>query len=251
MNEIISKKTIIIVGVIIVVLLSITITLKYLFVNNTRYILLDDNIIEYNNNTIKKANINDVIDLRFRIIYNDEYFGNNTLNGVDDTTSRLLFKNKDGINSLKTPLLGLDENTELIDFKEEDLNEEEFNLYKGMVNGDVNYKLSDLTIGSKATIDVNGKKVYVYTVLYEGKTASDDHSMLFVSSGKNVYMLDEDYPQEDYGGYVFYTFETKYVLDINKDGKYELVVAKNHYDVTDYSIYELDGKFRELYYTGE
>ena len=75
--------------------------------------------------------------------------------------------------------------------------------------------------------------------------------MLYVSANNNVVVLDEDYPQEDLGGYLFYAFNVEYVLDINKDNKYELIVSKSHYDVTDYSIYELDSTYTELFYTGE
>ena len=246
-----NNNKLIIVLVIVVALLAGALVLEYLSKPNNKYIVLDDFIIEYNKTGIKKANYEDAKGYSFRILYSNNYIGNYTYDHTDIELKRLYFKNEDGINIINTPILGLDKNTDLIDINIDSMNEDDFNLYKSMKEGNTNYKLSDLTIANKAVINNNGKNITVYSVKYEGKNEEDDHSMLFASNGKSIYMLDEDYPREVTGGYEFYSFNIEYVIDLNKDNKYELIVSKSHLDVTDYSIYSLDGEFPELYYTGE
>ena len=250
MKDMIDKKTIIFV-IITIVFISIVITIGYLSSSKSNYIVIDDYLIEYKNKEFKKANINDVKGYRFRMLQNQNYIGNYYFDHREDDIDRLFFKNDDGVNAINIPLLGLDDNTDYIEYEVEDMTEDDFNLYKGMVDKTVNYKLKDLSIAKKYVVDNKGNKFNIFAVKYEGNNPQDDHSMIYVSANNNVVVLDEDYPQEDVGGYLFYAFNVEYVIDLNKDNKYELIVSKSHYDVTDYSIYELDSTFTELFYTGE
>jgi len=251
MKESISKKTIVIVSIIILALIICIFVLKLSSSNNRGFLVLDDFVIEYSHNDITSANIENVKDHKFRMIYDNSYYGNYILDHRDDFTNRLYFRNDDGINTLKTPILGIDDNTDLIDYKAEKMNDSDFELYKNLLDKDIDYKLQDLTYANKVVIKNNDSNINVYSVKYEGSNEEDDSTMLFASFNNNIYILDEDYAMNDGNGYVLYIFDVMYVVDLNKDNKYELIVAKNHYDITDYSIYELDNNFSELYYTGK
>jgi hypothetical protein len=251
MKESISKKTIVIAAVIILVLLICIFALKLTTSNTKGFIVIDDFIIEYSQKDIASANLDDVKNHKFRMIYNDNYYGNYIFDHKDDFTNRLYFKNDDGVNTIKTPLLGLDDNVDLIDYKVEKMNNDDFKKYTDLLEKDINYKLADLTYGNKVVVDIGDSKVTIYTVKYEGNSEKDDSSMIFASYNNNIYVLDEDYSEDDGNGYTLYSFDVVYIVDLNKDNKYELIVAKNHYDVTDYSIYELNNNFSELYYTGK
>ena len=247
MKEILNKKSFIIVSVIILILLICIFVMKITSNNNHGYLLLDDYIIEYSNDGINSASVDDIKNYKFRMIYDNSYLGNYVFDHVDETSNRLMFKNDDGINALKTPLLGLDTNTDLIDIKVEKMNEEDFNKYINLSEETINYRLSDLSYANKTIIG----DITIYSIKYEGESEEDDCSMIFASVGNNNFIIDKDYSNHDGIGYVLYTFDVMYVVDLNKDNKYELIVAKNHYDVTDYSIYELDGNLSELFYTGK
>lgn len=251
MKEALNKKTIIIVSVIILVLIICIFVMKNIGNPTSGYIVLDDYIIEYKDDEFKKADLELVKDYNFRMIYDNAYLGDYSYDHKDNDINRLIFKDDEGVYALKTPLLGLDKNTDLIDFKTEPMNEDDFNLYKSLYDESINYKLTDLSYADKVTIDNNGNNIYIYSVKYEGETESEDRSVIFASIDNETYIIDKDYPVEDETGYVFYSFNVSYVIDINKDNNYELVVAKSHYDVTDYSIYKLDSNFLELYYTGK
>ena len=244
------NNKLIIVLIVVIVLLLCAILLKCFSKTNNKYIVLDDYIIEYNSNTMNKANYDEVKGYNFRLLYSNEYIGNYSFDHVDEKLDRLYFKNSDGVNIINTPLLGLDSNTEIIDYRVEDMTKEDFNLYKSLLSTDINYKLSDLTTSKKYIINNKDKEIKVYIVKYEGEEEKDDYSMIFVSSDNKTVMLDEDYPKEERGGYEFYSFNVEYVIDLNRDNKYELIVSKSHHDVTGYSIYSLDDSFQELYYTG-
>ena len=251
MKEVLNKKTIIIVSIIILVLIICIFVMKNIGNTTSGYIVLDDYIVEYNADEYKEANLEEVKDYKFRMIYDNAYLGDYKYDHKDESTNRMIFKDDEGIYALKTPLLGLDSNTDLIDFQIETMNEDDFNLYKSLFEEDINYKLTDLSYAEKAIINNNGIIINIYSVKYEGESEKDDRSILFASIDNETYIIDKDYPVEDETGYVFYSFNVMYVIDINKDNNYELVVAKSHYDVTDYSIYRLDSNFLELYYTGK
>lgn len=246
MEESNSKKTIVIVSLIILVLIICIFVLKSCN-RNSGFLVIDDYVIECSNDEIKTANIDDIQGYKFKMIYDNSYIGDYTFDHIDDLNGRLFFENEDGVNALKTPLLGLDDNTSLVDFEIEEMNDDDFDLFIETAGTRIDYELSDLSYGKKVTID----DIKIYAVKYEGEYESDDYSLLFISKDNNTYVLDEDYPKKDNGGYLFYSFDIMYILDINKDDKYELVVSKNYYDVIDYSIYELDNNFLELYYTGK
>ena len=246
MEKTVSKKNIIIILLIILVLIICIFVLKSCN-KNSGFLIIDDYVIEYSNDGIKSANLDDIYDYKFKMIYDDSYIGDYIFDHIDDLNGRLFFKNEDGINALRTPLLGLDDNTSLVDYKIEDMNDDDFDLFVETAGTRIDYKLSNLSYGKKAIID----DIKIYAIKYEGENEVDDYSLLFISKDNNTYVLDEDYPKRDNGGYLFYSFDIMYILDINKDDKYELVVSKNYYDVTDYSIYELDNNFSELYYTGK
>ena len=241
-----SKRLIIIAVSIIVVLILITIVFKCLSRENTNYIVIDDYVIKYDDNTIMNANIDDIKDLNFRIIQDSQFVGNYSFDHKDESNGRLFFKNEDGINAILYPVIGLDDNTSFIDFEFKDMNEDDFNIYRELSSEEINYELKDLSFSYKIVLD----NITIYNVKYEGENEREDHSMLFIKNDKGTIILDEDFPQRDDDGFVFYSFEPMYIIDINNDDKYELVVAKYHYDVVDYSIYELDGQFQELFYTG-
>ena len=251
MKDGLSKKTIIIVSIVILALIICIFIVKNIGSNISGYIVLDDYVIEYKNNNFEKANLDNVKDYKFKMIYDNAYFGDYKYDHLDSATNRLIFKDDEGVYALKTPLLGLDINTDLIDYKIESMNEDDFNLYKSLFDEDVDYKLTDLSYAEKAIIDHDGTPIYIYSVKYEGENEIDDRSIIFASIDDNTYIIDKDYPTEEESGYVFYSFNVMYVIDVNKDNNYELVVAKSHYDVTDYSIYNLDSNFLELYYTGK
>lgn len=241
-----NKRTITIASVIIIVLIAITIVLKCISVENTSFIVIDDYVIQYNGNSITKANIDDIKKMKFRMIQDYHYIGNYTFDHKDESNNRLFFKNEDGVNAIMYPLIGLDDNTSFIDFEFEKMNDDDFNTYKLLTSQNINYELKDLTYSTKITLD----NITIYCIKYEGESEKDDYSMLFVKTANNTIILDEDYPQREENGYIFYSFVPMYIIDINNDDKYELVVAKHYYDVTDYSIYELEGQFSELFYTG-
>ena len=251
MKDVINKKNIIILLLIVIILVIIVFVMQSLLVDNTSYIVLDDYIIEYKNNTFDSVNYKDLKGHKFRMLHNDEYIGDYTFDHIDDITERLFFKNEDGVNSFNLPVLGLDNNINIADYKLENMTEKDFEIYKSLSENEVKYKLKDLTIATKITVDYKGKTINVCSIKYEGIRQDDDHSMLFVYVGDDKFILDEDFSIHDKGGYTLYSFEGMYVVDFNNDNKYELIVAKNHLDITDYSIYELDGRFLELYYTGK
>ena len=112
-----NKRTIMITAVIIVVLILITIVLKCLSKENNNYIVIDDYVIKYNDNTIMNANIDDIKDLNFRIIQDSQFVGNYSFDHKDESNGRLFFKNEDGINAILYPVIGLDDNTSFIDFE--------------------------------------------------------------------------------------------------------------------------------------
>ena len=152
MEESNSKKTIVIVSLIILVLIICIFVLKSCN-RNSGFLVIDDYVIECSNDEIKTANIDDIQGYKFKMIYDNSYIGDYTFDHIDDLNGRLFFENEDGVNALKTPLLGLDDNTSLVDFEIEEMNDDDFDLFIETAGTRIDYELSDLSYGKKVTID--------------------------------------------------------------------------------------------------
>lgn len=250
MMKYINKKTIIIFILLIIAILCVIILSS--FNKQEMYIILDDYNLILKDKTISIAEDKDVIGRSFRMIYSNSYLGNYTLNSIDETYGNMYHDEDDKEVIIKKPLLGLSDNIGYVDFTVEPMNQDDFAIYKKIVNGTVEYSLNDLSIGNKIILkDENGKSIgiNICTVLYEDIDPSYDHSMIFIYDENGKYLLDEDIPVEDNNEYLLTRFEAMYILDINNDKELELVVGKSYYDTLRYSIYKLHDDYSEIFYT--
>ena len=92
--------------------------------------------------------------------------------------------------------------------------------------------------------------INICTAQYEADKPEDDYSIIFVEMGNRTIILDESIPEEIDGNLVQTNFEVAYILDINGDGRFELVVTNYRYDKAEYSIFKLYDDFDLLFYTG-
>ena len=250
MMKYINKKTIILIILLILAIICIIVLPR--LDKYEEYIILDDYNLVLKDKTISLAKDKDVIDRSFRIVYDDKYIGNYTLKSIDEKYGNMYHDEDDKEVIIKKPLLGLSGNIGYYAFDVEHMNQEDFMIYKKLINGTVDYSLNDLSIANKITLkDKDGKStgVKICSVIYEGSDPSEDHSMIFAYDKNKEYLLDEDIPVEDNNEYLLTRFEPMYILDIRNDEKLELVVAKSYYDSLRYSIYQLHNNYAELFYT--
>ena len=174
MKKYINKKIIVVSILLLIAILIVIILLSLKKTNN--FIVIDNKIIEYNSNyEFKKANIDDAVGKTFRMIYQNKYIGNFVLDHEDKDYNVLMFKTDEEDKAIKSPYLGINDEIVYYDLEKQDMNEEDFEDYKPLLNEDINYKLTDLSYGYK--YNVKDTNIVLYIVLYEGKTPEEDFSI--------------------------------------------------------------------------
>jgi hypothetical protein len=251
--KIINIKTIIFLIILVLVIIGIVL------LNNTKnesigYMMLDDFNLKYVDDKIMYADDKDIINQSFRMIYDQKYIGDYILRRHNETDGNIFYDEQSNNELIMNrPYMGIGGNIGYLEFEKASMTDDDFEIYKKLSNSDVDYTIISLSESTLIAVkDKDGKltDTYICSVLYEGDDQIDDHSMIFIEDNDKYYLLDEDIPTESSNGLLFTRFDPLHIIDINNDGKLELVVAKYTYDEPEYSIYKLYDDFGELFFTG-
>ncbi len=244
-------KKYIYISILIVVISLLTIFVINYSKSSSTYIILDNYIVKYEDGIYDTVSFEDGKDRLFRIIVDRNYLGNYYTDHYDSESDYIFFRLDDQSYVFTDQLLGLQDNVDYIDFEKVTFNKEDLKVLNSIYSGNEFKSVKEFTEATKAIIDLdnNGIDDIVYSVNYQ---LDDDYiySTVFVNLNGEIEVLDEDQGYDDGNRVINTTFSLQYIVDIDKDDKYELILSKSNNDVYSYSIYSLDEQYVESYFTG-
>lgn len=234
-----------------IILISLLILL---FINLSKrrylYLILDNEIIKYEDGKYNKVDFEDAEDELFKVLVQKQYLGNYYADSFDYEAREILFKLDNESYVFSQPLLGLQSDIKLIDFNKVDFEKDDLNYLNEIYHGNDFKKLNDFTEASKVVIDLdnNGIKDTIYNVIYE---LDEDYaySTIYIDLNGNIEVLCEEQGYDIDNRVENIIFYLQYIIDIDNDGNYELIISHSNNDIDEYSIYSLNGSYEESYYT--
>ena len=177
--------------------------------------------------------------------------GNYYSDHYDSESDLIFFKQDDKSYVFKDSIIGLQNNVDYIEFEKLSFDKDDLELLNSIYNGRRFDSIKEFTEASKVVIDLdnNGVDDIIYNAIYE---LDNDYiySVIFVNLNGNIQILDEDQGYDEGKRVVNTIFLLEYIIDINKDKKYELIFSKYNSDVPSYSIYSLEDEYVESYFSG-
>ena len=238
-----SNKTIMIIILISVFSVLLIIFMKILNDKSGSYLILDNEVILFQNGKYTKMNVDSLEDELFRMIVQKKYVGSYKLDHIDVESSNILFKLDNSSYAFSMPILGIQKDVEYLTLDKKDFDNNDLNELKKVFKKD-KLNIKDFNEANKVIVDLdnNGTNDIIYSVTLELDERSV-YSSVFVNLNGNIQVLCED---KDYKKT---TYSLEYIIDINNDKKYELIVSKSLNDISNYIIYSLNNNYVESYST--
>lgn len=164
-----------------------------------------------------------------------EYYGDYTIK----VNNKKLYAFDSKYNSLqyKDSILAVNSNYDIVVyfFGYSEINDDDSNRLNSVINSSYSNNIS------KIAVDVNNddKDEYFYVINYY-----DSGEIVFT----DIYYYDgklKEIVKNEEARYMNY--DIAYILDINDDGKYEIIISSRYFDNVTYKVYKLDGKEFKLY----
>lgn len=241
------KKPIIIGLIIIVVSISLIVILKSIKKSNN-YLMLDNEIIKYEDGKYRQVKFNDVENELFRLIVQKQYLGNYYADHYDTESDSIFFKLDDKSYMFAKPLLGIQEDVNYIEFEKKTVKSDDLKELRSISSYEKINTITDIKEFNEATkvekdLDNNGEYDTIYSFIYEFDE-TNYYSIIFIKLNNKLQLIDEEYGR----GYNT-TFSLEYIIDIDNDKNYELIISKSSDDIPNYSIYTLKNEYVESYFT--
>ena len=251
---------------IILAIIIVTITIILIIKENDEkyYLILDNhNVIEYKDGEYNYTNTNNKNYYKpyYRVFKDNAYLGRYTITKIDEFTHEVFFTNpeSEGMFAFENPLLAISDNIDKIEYNLSEFTEEDFEIFYDISSKDYIKNKNDLYDTSKVELDFDndGKKEIIYTVTYEHIEDEDveismkNYSIMFYLDHNNeITILAEGEPHYEGESILFPNYIVRSVLDINKDGLYELIITNRMHDEPVYEIYELiEGTYTMMFAT--
>lgn len=237
-------------------ILIIAISILIIFIINnsnssSTYIILDNEVIKYEDGLYNKVDFEESIDKSFRIILDNQYLGNYYSDHYDFESELIFFKYDDQSYVFKDSIIGIQNNVDYIEYEKINFDKTDLDLLNSIYDGNSFKDLKEFTEASKVIIDLddNGIDDIIYNATYELDNEYI-YSIIFVNLNGNIQILDEDQGYDEGPRVVNTVFRLEYIIDVSKDKEYELVISKYNSDVPSYSIYSLENEYVESYFSG-
>ena len=174
----------------------------------------------------------------FKVYSHNHYYGEYTLR-VNNNSLYAFDTNYDSLQyegSLMAYSSNYDINVFLFDY--EMINDNDRLILNDIINSNLNYNMS----ANKVIVDLDNDEsletIYILNFY-------DDTDYVTFSG---IYVYDEELEEVIVGEYLTsFEYNVCYILDIDEDNKYELVLSSLYYNNLNYSVYKDNGKGYELY----
>lgn len=250
-DTVVNYKKYVFIGILIIIISILIIILINNSNSNSTYIIIDNEVIKYEDGLYNTVPFEESIDKLFRIMAQGNYMGNYYSDHYDSESDLIFFKQDDKSYVFKDSIIGLQNNVDYIEFEKLSFDKDDLKLLNSIYNGRRFDSIKEFTEASKVVIDLdnNGVDDIIYNAIYE---LDNDYiySVIFVNLNGNIQILDEDQGYDEGKRVVNTIFLLEYIIDINKDKKYELIFSKYNNDVPSYSIYSLEDEYVESYFSG-
>ena len=235
-----NKTYIIVIGLLVIYLIVFRLVSLAINKENSKYanIVVDGiNIWEYNESNWRVVSEDEFKEKEqiFDLYSSSEYYGDYTVK----VNNKKLYAFDDKYKSLQydDTVLAINSNYDIdvYFFEYSEVLEQDNNILAGFINSDYVSKIK------KITLDVNANEVEecFYVVDYYDST-----DVLFTE----IYYYDGKLKEIiKNNGSMYSVYDIDYILDINDDDKYELIVSSSYFNVVSYKIYKLDGKNYKLF----
>lgn len=257
-----NKKKLTIIGVILGVLLIVTIFLIFNENKENYYIILDNHgIIEYKNNVYNYTENDKYLKSLYKVYNDNNYIGIYTIDKVDEFTKEIFFTNVEskGSYAFEKPLLAFSDNIEKIDYKISDFTDSDFYLFNDIAMKSYIKDKNDLYDTSKIVLDFDNdnKNETLFTVTYEDlesasiEIGENSYSiMYYMDDNGELTILAQGEPYYEEESILFPNYMIKTILDVNKDGVYEIIVINRMHDEPIYEIYAIkDNRYTMVFAT--
>lgn len=173
-------------------------------------------------------------DTLYDLYSNAEYYGDYTIR----LNNKKLYAFDSKYNSLqyKDSILAINSNYDIdvYFFGYSDVNKEDERILNGVIDNNYNNKIR------KISLDVNDDDkhecFYIVDYYVDGVVSFTD---IYYYNGKLREVINK--------GSNYLVYDIAYILDINDDGNYEIIISSNYLDTLNYKVYRLDGKSYRLY----
>lgn len=229
--------------ILIIILIIVGVTLLFLFNKTEGYLIIDKTIVlsKSGNNIRKVSDYNEnMFKEKYHIVGDFGEMDNIIINR--SSTGEWNYMDKDyksiDVNNVTLAYSGNFKNVKLADY--------DFSYYDSSYDSILKKALGDRDISKftysvrRSSMDFNGdgklESIYTLTNVDSAVSKENRYSLIFLESNGKVVTIDEEKEKE---------FMVESILDLDNDGKYEVVVNKGALDVSlvddSYQIYKING----------
>ncbi len=249
-------KKVVIVSLICILLLLIAIYATSLIKKDETYLVIDNSVIlsfDKENNYYSKIDFETLRDKELFGFSNGEYIGSYKVERMDEN-GEIFVKNEDDDNAylFEHPYIFSTSDIEVLEYNEEDCNNDDFNILKMYYDLDFINDMEDIGYFKKVKYDLDGNgdvEVIYYASYYDMDDVKNSFSGIFIKDNDKYYnmYLDNsfsDYEEDNETINSLDTYSLAYLLKIND--KVHMVVTSKEIDVANYSIFGLNSEESNL-----
>lgn len=220
-------------------------------INLPTYLILNgEDYYEYSDNQIKSISFDDTdySDILFNVYVDDEYKGEFEISSSTSSYEGISFINQKDSYAIRPNFnyIAITKDISFIDYHREDFTNEDVNeLIELLANKDI-YDIGNLETSYKVSVNVDKdeQKETIYVANnYDYENIKDNlFSIIYIKDNEEITVLEEYYcTAENY--FEFVSCDLEYILDIEKNGNYTIVISNSDYDITINNFYIKNGTY--------